>query len=70
MTPYAKSPCCQAPVVGMIDITVHPRMRADGTYGPLTDTMADVRRAAAMTPADDPYCVECGGPVEERREET
>ena len=59
---YVMSKCCDAPVVGMVDVTVHPRLREDGTYGPIVDKIRDVRFDAARSEVDAPYCTECGEP--------
>lgn len=51
----------------MVDITVHPRYRTDGTTGPIIDTIAHVKYDVSRSAAPDPHeasCAECGGPVE------
>lgn len=63
---YLKSPCCDAPVVGMVDVTVHPRYREDGTLGPVVDSLREIKYDAARSPVNphDAYCHECGEPVD------
>lgn len=62
---YAKSPCCEAPVVGMVDVTVHPRRREDGSYGPIRDKLSEIQYDATRSEVDAPYCEQCGEPVRE-----
>lgn len=67
MTRSLKSPCCDAAVVGMVDVTVHPRVREDGSFGPITDTLRGIKNDVQRSAAPDPheaYCAECGGDVE------
>lgn len=67
MARYLASPCCGAAVVGMIEVTLHPRYRTDGTTGPIIDTMRHIRRYVEHSEEADPheaYCAECGAPVE------
>ena len=66
---YIRSSCCGASVVGMVDITVHPRIYVEdgvGKAGPIGDTMAAVRWAAEHGSVDlaECYCEECGQAVE------
>lgn len=60
---WLRSPCCGAAVVGMVDVTVHPRFYEDGTAGRIVDTLAALAAEAATQRPDGPYCQECGGPV-------
>jgi hypothetical protein len=50
----------------MVDVTVHPRYRADGSTGAIVDTLRgikfDVERSAAPDPKEA-YCAECGASV-------
>ena len=60
-----KSLCCGAPVVGMVDVTVHPRLYIeDGKVvsGAITDRIGAVRWAAEQIPCDmgEAYCDKCG----------
>lgn len=67
MRPYLTSPCCGAPVVGMVDVTVHPRYREDGSVGPIIDTLRGIKYDASRSALPDPheaYCADCGKPVD------
>ena len=64
---WLRCPACGGPrVVGMIDVTVHPRFREDGTTGPIVDTLRgikyDVERSAAPDKGEA-YCFDCGEQV-------
>lgn len=66
-----KSRCCGAPVVGMVDITVHPRLmrKPDGTVvdGQIIDNLTAVRLSVAKFEESDhreAFCVECGAGVD------
>lgn len=68
-----KSRCCGAPVVGMVDITVHPRLmrKPDGTVvdGQIVDNLTHVRLSVARSEESDhaeAYCAECGEHVDVR----
>jgi hypothetical protein len=63
---YLSSPCCGAAVVGMVDVTVHPRYCVDGSLGPIIDTLAGIKYDVTRSAAPDPheaYCAKCGAPV-------
>ncbi len=64
---YLLSPCCNAAVIGMVDVTVHPRYRKDGSTGPLVDTMRGIKYDVSRSAAPDPheaYCADCGATVD------
>ena len=63
-----KSPCCGAPVLGMVDVTVHPRLYIEAgvvVSGAIVDRIGAVRWAAETMPCDlgEAYCAECGESV-------
>lgn len=66
-----RSPCCGAPVVGMVDVTLHPRiMRLPNGRtrdGGIVDTTRDIRESVAKMAESDhreAYCWSCGEHVD------
>jgi len=49
----------------MVDVTVHPRRREDGSYGPIRDKLSEIQYDATRSEVDAPYCEQCGEPVRE-----
>lgn len=49
--------------MGIVDVSVHPRFREDGSVGPINDTFRSIAEEAAILRPDAPYCQGCGEPV-------